>query len=100
MILTTSYWDQTNSLLWSIQQYNLEEKYESQVLSIITIVFFRMAFPHDNHVEFGKTTQDKVLGTQEYAAHVSLYWFLSDSLIFYFLAVRYQLRTTGSNIRG
>lgn len=31
-----------------------------------------MSFPNDTHVEFGKSSQDKVLGTHHYAAHVSV----------------------------
>ncbi|KAH9527021.1 hypothetical protein DERF_001069 [Dermatophagoides farinae] len=55
LILTTTLWEQQNSILWSINENNFDEK---------------MSFPNDTHVEFGKSSQDKVLGTHHYAAHL------------------------------
>jgi hypothetical protein len=33
---------------------------------------YRLPFRDDYYVEFGKQTQDKVLGTKDFAAHVSI----------------------------
>ncbi|XP_017482775.1 PREDICTED: protein VPRBP-like [Rhagoletis zephyria] len=55
MLLTSSYWDSPNSILWSVTESSLDQK---------------LSFTHDNHVEFGKAVQDKVLGTAEFAAHL------------------------------
>ena len=35
---------------------------------------FRLPFRDDYYVEFGKQSQDKVLGTKDYSAHVSHYF--------------------------
>ena len=48
-----------------------------------------MSFPNDAHVEFGKSTQDKVLGTHDYAAHVSfqfIFCFFSNEIEFRFFS--------------
>ena len=74
MLLTSSYWEQVSSTLWNIG-FTLEEKYFLELFLLFNWLLklcFRMSFPNDNHVEFGKLVQDKVLGTQEYSAHVSI----------------------------
>lgn len=77
MLLTSSFWEPPNSILWSITESSLEQKYLFLLIFILifktvfVLFLLRLSFTHDNHVEFGKAFQDKVLGTAEFAAHVS-----------------------------
>ncbi|KAJ6222415.1 hypothetical protein RDWZM_000960 [Blomia tropicalis] len=54
LLLTSNQWEHSSSILWSVTD-TLDDKF---------------VFDNDDHVEFGKLSQDKVVGTCQFVAHL------------------------------